>query len=284
MESRSLFARILMHAIIIIMVLVWVVPTLGILISSFRPASEVLNTGWWTVFKSPLEVTQFTVENYESIIERAGMGTAFRNSVFIASIGTLLPVTAAAFAAFGFSRLNFWGKRFLFGIIIGLIVVPLQMTFIPVLRIYHQVGLSGTFLGVWLAHTAYGLPFAVFMLHNFFSALPRDLFEAAYIDGASVLSVFFRIALPLSVPALASLIIFQFLWVWNDLLVSLIYLGGTRDVAPLTVRLASLVGSYGQDWHLLTAAAFISIVIPVVVFIGLQKYFVRGILAGSVKS
>ncbi len=284
MESRNLFMRMLMHAVIIIMVLIWVVPTLGILISSIRPASDVLNTGWWTVFKSPLEVTQFTVENYESIIERAGMGTAFRNSVIIASVGTLLPVTTAAFAAFGFSRLNFWGKRFLFGIIIGLIVVPLQMTFIPVLRVYHQVGLSGTFLGVWLAHTAYGLPFAVFMLHNFFSALPRDLFEAAYIDGASLLSVFFRIALPLSVPALASLIIFQFLWVWNDLLVSLIYLGGTRDVAPLTVRLASLVGSYGQDWHLLTAAAFISIVVPVVVFIGLQKYFVRGILAGSVKS
>ncbi len=284
MESRNLFMRMLMHAVIIIMVLIWVVPTLGILISSIRPASDVLNTGWWTVFKSPLEVTQFTVENYESIIERAGMGTAFRNSVIISSVGTLLPVTTAAFAAFGFSRLNFWGKRFLFGIIIGLIVVPLQMTFIPVLRVYHQVGLSGTFLGVWLAHTAYGLPFAVFMLHNFFSALPRDLFEAAYIDGASLLSVFFRIALPLSVPALASLIIFQFLWVWNDLLVSLIYLGGTRDVAPLTVRLASLVGSYGQDWHLLTAAAFISIVVPVVVFIGLQKYFVRGILAGSVKS
>ena len=284
MEPRSLFARILMHAVIATLVLIWVVPTLGILISSFRPSSDVLNTGWWTVFKSPLEVTQFTVENYESIIERAGMGTAFRNSAIIASIGTLLPVTAAAFAAFGFSSLNFWGKKVLFGIIIGLIVVPLQMTFIPVLRIYHGIGLSGTFMGVWLAHTAYGLPFAVFMLHNFFSALPRDLFEAAYIDGASVLSVFFRIALPLSVPALASLIIFQFLWVWNDLLVSLIYLGGTRDVAPLTVRLASLVGSYGQDWHLLTAAAFISIVVPVVVFIGLQKYFVRGILAGSVKS
>ncbi len=284
MEPRSLFTRILMHAVIAILVLIWVIPTLGMLVSSFRQASDVLNTGWWTVFKSPLEVTQFTVENYESIIERAGMGTAFRNSAIIASIGTILPVTAAAFAAFGFSSLNFWGKKILFGIIIGLIVVPLQMTFIPVLRIYHEIGLSGTFMGVWLAHTAYGLPFAVFMLHNFFSALPRDLFEAAYIDGASVLSVFFRIALPLSVPALASLIIFQFLWVWNDLLVSLIYLGGTRDVAPLTVRLASLVGSYGQDWHLLTAAAFISIVVPVVVFISLQKYFVRGILAGSVKS
>ncbi len=284
MEPRSLFGKILMHTIIIVLVLIWVVPTLGMLISSFRPASEVLNTGWWTVFKSPLEVTHLTMENYDTVVERAGMGLAFRNTFIIASLGTLIPVTAAALAAFGFSNLNFWGKKIMFGIIIGLIVVPLQMTFIPVLRIYHQIGLSGTFLGVWLAHTAYGLPFAVFMLHNFFSALPRDLFEAAYIDGASVFSTFFRIALPLSVPAIASLVIFQFLWVWNDLLVSLIYLGGTRDVAPLTVRLASLVGSYGQDWHLLTAAAFISIVVPVVVFLGLQRYFVRGILAGSIKS
>ncbi len=284
MEPRSLFGKFLMHGIIIVLVLIWVIPTLGMLISSFRPASDVLNTGWWTVFKSPLEVTQFTVENYETVVDRAGMGLAFRNTLIIAFLGTLIPVTAAALAAFGFSNLNFWGKKIMFGVIIGLIVVPMQMTFIPVLRIYHQIGLSGTFLGVWLAHTAYGLPFAVFMLHNFFSALPRDLFEAAYMDGASVFSTFFRIALPLSVPAIASLIIFQFLWVWNDLLVSLIYLGGTRDVAPLTVRLSSLVGSYGQDWHLLTAAAFISIIVPVVVFLALQRYFVRGILAGSVKS
>jgi len=276
-------SRGLLHILIILAAFTWILPTLGVLISSFRPEAAVLNTGWWTVFTSPLELTRLTLANYQRVFETAGMAMAFRNSFSLAVVGTLLPVIVAAFAAFGFSRLNFTGRKVFFAAMIGPIVVPLQMTFIPILRIYNSLGLSGTFSGVWLAHTGYGLPFAVFMLHNFFSALPKDLFEAAYIDGASIIGVFFRLALPLSVPALASLVIFQFLWVWNDLLVALIYLGGTRDVAPLTLRLSSLVGSQGQSWHLLTSAAFISIVVPVIVFIALQQYFVRGILAGSVK-
>ena len=157
------------------------------------------------------------------------------------------------------------------------------MTFIPILKLYNVLNLSGTFVGLWLAHTGYGLPLAVYMLHNFFQSLPDDLFEAAFIDGASIWTAFVRLAIPLSVPALASLFIFQFLWVWNDLLVALIYLGGSRQVAPLTMRLTNLVGSFGQDWHLLTSAAFISMIVPLIIFFSLQRYFVKGILAGSVK-
>jgi len=157
------------------------------------------------------------------------------------------------------------------------------MTLIPLLRVYNKLGLSGTFLGVWLAHTGYGLPFAVYLLRNFFGGLPKDLFESAYLDGASPLTAFTRLALPLSVPSLASLAIFQFLWVWNDLLVALIYLGGTQQVAPMTLKLSSLVQSLGQNWHLLTAAAFVSMAMPLVLFFSLQRYFVSGILAGSVK-
>jgi len=179
--------------------------------------------------------------------------------------------------------MNFPGRQVLFVIVVGLLVVPLQMTLIPLLRIYNRVGFSGTFLGIWLAHTGYGLPFAVYLLRNFFGSLPKDLFEAAYLDGASPLTAFTRLALPLSVPSLASLAIFQFIWVWNDLLVALIYLGGTEKVAPLTLRLSAMVQSLGQDWHLLTAAAFVSMAVPLLVFFTLQRYFVRGILAGSVK-
>ncbi|MDI3548009.1 MAG: alpha-glucoside transport system permease protein [Halanaerobiales bacterium] len=281
--SRKILPRVILNVVIIGFMFIWFLPTLGLLITSFRPAEEVSSTGWWTVFNSPLKFTQFTTENYREVLKKGGMSTAFKNSFIIAIGGTLIPVAVAAFAAFGLSRLHFKGRGLIYGIIISLLVVPLQMTFIPILKIYNTLNLSGTFAGLWLAHTGYGLPFAVFMLHNFFQSLPDDLFEAAYIDGASIWTVFYRLALPLSVPALASLVIFQFLWVWNDLLVALIYLGGFKDVAPLTMRLSSLVGSYGQNWHLLTSAAFISMVVPLIIFFSLQRYFVRGILAGSVK-
>ena len=167
--------------------------------------------------------------------------------------------------------------------LVGLLVVPLQMTLIPILQLFTRLGLTGTFLGIWLAHTGYGLPFAIYLLRSFFGALPREMFEAAHIDGASPLVVFFQLVLPVSVPALASLAIFQFLWVWNDLLVALVYLGGSPDVAPLTVTVSNLVNSLGQNWQLLTAAAFISMALPLGLFFALQQYFVRGILAGSVK-
>lgn len=276
-------SKIVLNLVLITMIIVWIFPTIGLLITSFRPAEAVSSTGWWSVLNSPLKFTQYTLENYKQVLNKNGMDIAFRNSFIITIFGTLIPVTVAAFAAFGLSHIEFKGRGFIYALIVSLLVVPLQLTFIPILKIYNTFNLSGSFVGLWLAHTGYGLPLTVFMLYNFFSSLPRDLFEAAYIDGASIWTVFYRVALPLSVPALASLIIFQFLWVWNDLLVALIYLGGTQDVAPLTVRLAGLVGSYGQNWHLLTSAAFISMVVPLAIFFSMQRYFVRGILAGSVK-
>lgn len=283
MNIKKSVPRTLLHIFILLMMLVWILPTLGLLITSVRPASEVDSSGWWTIFNSPLKFTQFTLENYNQVLTSGGMATAFRNSFMIAIPGTLIPVALAAFAAFALAKLKFKGRTFLYALIVGLLVVPLQMTFIPILKFYNTLGISGTFPALWLSHTGYGLPFAVFILHNFFNSLPDDLFEAAFIDGASIWQTFTRLALPLSVPALASLIIFQFLWVWNDLLVALIYLGGSQGVAPLTVRLSNLVGSYGQNWHQLTSAAFISIIVPLVIFFSMQKYFVRGILAGSVK-
>jgi len=203
--------------------------------------------------------------------------------LFITIPSTIIPILVAAFAAYAFAWMEFRGRNILFIIIVALLVVPLQMTLIPILRIYNRLGLSGSFFGVWMAHTGYGLPFATYLFRNYFGGLPRDLFESAYIDGASRSKVFFRIVLPLSVPAIASIAIFQFLWVWNDLLVALIYLGGTEDVAPMTLQVSNLVGYLGRDWHLLTAAAFLSMALPLVVFFALQRYFVRGILAGSVK-
>lgn len=273
----------IIHMVIILMCLVWILPTVGLLVSSVRPAHDVASTGWWTVLLNPFDFTQYTMENYRQVLGANGMGRAFLNSLFITIPATLLTIAIAAFGAFAFAWFQFPGRDTLFLIVVGLLVVPLQMTLIPVLRLYSQLGLAGTFVGIWLAHVGYGLPFAIYLLRNFFGSLPSDLFESAFIDGASPLTAFFRLALPLSVPALASLGIFQFLWVWNDLLVGLIYLGGSPDVAPLTVRLSTLVGSFGQSWHVLTAAAFVSMAVPMVVFFALQRYFVRGILAGAVK-
>lgn len=276
-------AKIIINVLLLSIMFIWILPTLGLLITSVRPASEVSSSGWWTVLNSPLKFTQFTLDNYQQVLNVNNMDIAFRNSFIIAIVSTILPVGIASFAAFGLAKLRFKGRMVIYGIIVGLLVIPLQMTFIPILRIFNTLNLNGTFVALWIAHTGYGMPFAVFMLYNFFSSLPDDLFEAAYIDGASMWTVYYKLALPLSVPALASLIIFQFLWTWNDLLVALIYLGGTQDVAPVTVRLANMVGSYGQNWHVLTAGAFISIVVPLILFFSLQRYFVRGILAGSVK-
>ena len=275
--------RLPLHLTIITISLIWIMPTVGLLISSFRPKNAVMSSGWWTVFAHPFEFTQYTLENYIAVLTAQGMGRAFLNSLIISVPSTVIPIAIAALAAYAFAWMDFPGRQLLFVIVVGLLVVPLQMTLIPILRVYNKLGLSGTFLGIWLAHTGYGLPFAIYLLRNFFGALPKELFESAFLDGASWFTAFTRLALPLSVPALASLAIFQFLWVWNDLLVALIYLGGTEEVAPLTLRLSSLVNSLGQNWHLLTAAAFVSMALPLVVFFSLQRYFVRGILAGSVK-
>jgi len=282
-KITRLFSRPLLHIVIISISFMWLMPSAGLLTSSFRVRNDVLSSGWWTVFQHPFEFTQYSLENYAQVITASGLGRAFLNSLIITIPSTIIPIMIAAFAAYAFARMEFPGRQIIFVIVVGLLVVPIQMTLIPVLRVYNKLGLSGTFIGIWLAHTGYGLPFAVYLLRNFFGSLPKDIFESAFLDGASHHTAFFKLALPLSVPALASLAIFQFLWVWNDLLVALIYLGGTEKVAPLTLRLSSLVNSLGQNWHLLTAAAFISMILPLIIFFSLQRYFVRGILAGSVK-
>lgn len=278
-----LLSRSLVHLVVIAVCLAWILPTVGLLVSSFRPAHQVARSGWWTVFADPFNPDNYTLANYQNVLSTQGMWQSLWDSFLITVPSTLLPMVIAALAAFAFAWLPLRGRGAWFALVVALLVVPLQMTLIPILRLYSQLGLAGSLPGVWLAHTGYGLPFAIYLLRNFFASLPRDLFEAAAIDGASPLGMFFRVALPMSVPALASLGIFQFLWVWNDLLVALIYLGGTGGPVPLTLKLSSLVGSFGQQWHVLTAAAFVTMVVPLIVFFALQRYFVRGILAGAVK-
>jgi alpha-glucoside transport system permease protein len=277
---EGITGRLVIHLIVVLLAIVWLVPTLGLLVSSFRPANLVATTGWWTGLAPPY---QFTLDNYVAVLTTNNLAQAFLNSLVITIPATVMPILIAAFAAYAFAWMRFPGRDVLFFAIVGLLVVPLQTTLIPILRLYNGTHLTGTFPGIWLAHTAYGLPFATYLLRSFFGGLPSEMFEAAEIDGASPLTAFFELLLPVSVPALAALVIFQFLWVWNDLLVALIYLGGDPTVAPLTVAVSNLVNSLGQNWQLLTAAAFISMALPLLVFLTLQRYFVSGILAGSVK-
>jgi len=276
-------SRMPLHTIVILVALIWILPAMGVLVTSFRFPHDVASTGWWVMFKNPFNSAQYTLENYIAVITQCGIGRAFLNSFIITIPATVLPIIIAAFAAFAFAWMRFPGRQSLFVILVGLLVVPLQMTLIPILRVFNRLGLSGTFPGIWLAHTGYGLPLAMYLLHNSVAGLPGDLFDSAEIDGASSFYIFFRLVLPLCLPVIASLAIFQFLWIWNDLLVALVYLGGAPSVAPITVQVSSLVGSYGQAWELLTAAVFISIIPPLILFFSLQRYFVRGILAGSIK-
>ena len=217
----------------------------------------------------------------EVISQGNNLGGAFMNSVAVAIPATIIPILIAAFAAYGFAWLNFPGRRSLFIMVVALLVVPLQIALVPILQDYTKLNLNGTFLAIWMAHTGFGLPLAIYLLFNYISQLPRDILESAFIDGASNFTIFTRLILPLSVPALASFAIFQFLWVWNDYLVALVFLGDKTRV--VTSALAAIVGERGQDWHLLTAGAFISMLLPLAVFFALQRYFVRGMLAGSVK-
>lgn len=277
---KTNLARIPLHIVVIVIGLLWFIPSFGLLVSSFRPAQEIATSGWWEAFVPPINLS---LDLYKEALTQRNMAQSFVNSLFITIPATIIPIMAAAFAAYAFAWLDFPGRNVLFTIVVALLVVPLQLTFIPILRVYNQLGLTGTFFGLWLAHAAYGIPFAIYLLRNAVGGLPKDLFESAYLDGASSFDIFFRIVMPLVVPAIASLVIFQFLWVWNDLLVALIYLGGTPSVAPMTVTIGNLVNSLGGNWQVLTAAAFISMVLPLLVFFSLQRYFVKGILAGSVK-
>ncbi|MGB3713200.1 MAG: carbohydrate ABC transporter permease [Candidatus Promineifilaceae bacterium] len=271
------------RAVIVIIVAIWTLPTVGMLVSSLRNPNDIRATGWWTVFAHPFETAQWTLDNYVNVLTADGMGNAFINSLIITIPATVIPITIAAFAAYAFAWMKFRGRDLLFALVVALLVVPLQMALIPILRLYTSLDLNGTFLGTWLAHTGFGLPLAIYLLYGFISQLPRDLFESAFIDGASHYTAFTRLVLPLSLPALASFAIFQFLWVWNDLLVALVFLGTNEEVAIVTSRLSALVGTKGEQWHLLTAGAFVSMLVPLTIFFLLQRYFVRGLLAGSVK-
>lgn len=364
MKRQKRFGGLLVNGSLLLIVLIWSIPTLGLLISSFRSRYDIQTSGWWMIFPhrewqkvktldpaqlgldpnavmnvegvqgtfdqlregitSPDGKTQviwlgnkrlgqievqkrvwtvtwnFTLENYKEIlaptdvqvtnpdgtvdtIPGQNMTQAFLNSLAVSIPSTIIPILIAAFAAYAFAWMSFPGRRILFIMIIGLLVVPLQIALVPILRDYNRLGLNGTFLSVWLAHTGFGLALATYLLYNYISTLPRETLESAFIDGASPFTVFTRLVLPLSVPALASFAIFQFLWVWNDYLVALTFLGVDPSYKVVTQRLADLTGTFGNDWQLLTAGAFFTMVLPLVVFIALQRYFVRGLLAGSVK-
>jgi alpha-glucoside transport system permease protein len=280
---------------VLVIVVIWLVPAAGVLITSFRPEALADSSGWWTALAHPFRAAEWTFENYEFALDVGGFGNAFLNSLAVAIPSTVIPIAIAAFAAYAFSWMEFRGRYVLFVAVVGLLVVPLQMALIPILRLYTdgaQLGrflifpdldIGGTFLGVWLAHTGFGLPLAIYLLRNYIGSLPSSLIESAKIDGADHFTIFWRLIVPLSVPALAAFAIFQFLWVWNDLLVAYVFLGGTSENQVLTIALANLVGSRGENWHLLTAAAFISMALPLAVFFSLQRYFVRGLTAGAVK-
>ena len=354
---------LLVNGTLLILVILWSIPTMGLFISSWRERIDIQTSGWWTVLPhrewvtlatmdpkelgldatGPMEIEgavatfeelregietptgkriqwvgnrrlgrievqeqqwtvnwNFTIENYNQVLNGKDFeyqrpdGTvevipgdnfwgALLNSIAVAIPATVIPILIAAFAAYGFAWMNFSGRRLFFIMIVALLVVPLQIALVPILRDYAALDLNGTFLAIWLAHTGFGLPLAVYLLFNYIRSLPRELLESSFIDGASHFTVFRYLVLPLSLPALASFAIFQFLWVWNDYLVALIFLGGNKETEVLTMRLANLVGSRGNDWHLLTAGAFVTMVLPMIVFFSLQRYFIRGLLAGSVK-
>jgi alpha-glucoside transport system permease protein len=276
------WSKVWINLTVIVLCVVWTVPTLGLFITSFRSKDAITNSGWWTVFTNPQGA--FTLDNYQKVLFGGdGMADAFLNTLAVTVPAVVIPILIAAFAAYGFAWMQFTGKRVLFITVVALLVVPLQISLIPVLKAYLAIDLNGTFLAVWLAHAGFGLALATYLLYNYISQLPRDIIESAAIDGASHFTTFRRLILPLSLPALAAFAIFQFLWVWNDLLVAQTFLGGSKDVQVMTQRLVSMTGSRGQDWQLLTAGAFVSMIVPIIVFLGLQRYFVRGLLAGSVK-
>lgn len=271
----------------IVIAVLWTIPTFGLLVTSFRPESAITTSGWWTAAWQG----GWTLDNYDQVLHGSdtNLATYFVNSLVITIPSVLIPISIAVMAAYAFAWMRFPGRDFLFVAIFALQIVPIQVTMIPLLKLYVQNGFAGSeapgggFYTIWLSHSIFALPLAIYLLHNFMSQIPGELIESARVDGAAHVQIFTRIMLPLMAPAIAAFGIFQFLWVWNDLLVALVFGGGSLEVSPLTVRLAELSGTRGNDWFLLSAGAFVSLVIPLIVFLSLQRYFVRGLLAGSVK-
>lgn len=258
----------------------FVIPTLGLLVTSFRTREDATSTSWWGAILRFWD-NDWTLNSYREVLD-AGMGNAFINSLVVTIPATIIPILIAAMAAYAFTFLEFRGRDWLFVLVVGLLVVPNQVALMPLLQLFNQFGLVGEFITVWLAHTGFGMPLAVFILRNYMSTLPKAVIESAKIDGASHYQTFWRLILPMSVPALAAFAIFQFLWVWNDLLIAVLFIGSGRNEV-VTVALQGLIGQYGQRWDLLSSGAFISMLVPVIVFFALQRYFVRGMTAGAVK-
>ena len=299
MKKREPLRSFFINGLLLFICVVWTLPTFGLLLTSFRDRDVVGKTGWWTIFTRPSQAN-LTLDNYQQVlsgkkitlvdqhknkrtVKGDNLSRAFLNSLTVSIPAVVIPILIASFAAYGFAWMDFYGRKILFVVVVALLVVPLQIALIPLLRDYGRLGLTGTFLAVWLAHTGFGLPLSVYLMYNYICQLPRSIIESAIIDGCSHFGVFWKLVLPLSVPAIASLSIFQFLWVWNDLLVALVFIGSKPGVEVLTQRLLYMIGTRGQDWHLLCAGAFVSMLLPLTVFLSLQRYFVRGLLAGSVK-
>ncbi|MDA8927582.1 carbohydrate ABC transporter permease [Aquiluna sp.] len=295
-RAKDIFSSPFASAAAWIIAVVWTVPTFGLLVSSIRPETDINSSGWWNFFVQP----NISFENYQKVLfegttTNPPLFQFFFNSLAVTIPAVIFPITLAVFAAYALAWFDFKGRDVLFFGIFALQVVPLQLTLIPLLQLFAKglvigdttiipdLGITGTYIPIWIAHTIFALPLAVFLLHNFISQIPKELIEAARVDGAGPFTLFTKIILPLSAPAIASFLIFQFLWVWNDLLVGLTFGAGSKEVAPMTVRIAEMVGTRGSGWEVLTAGAFVSMIVPLIVFFALQRYFVRGLLAGSVK-
>jgi alpha-glucoside transport system permease protein len=274
---RRFLASTPAHILLIIVGLLWLVPTIGLFLTSLLSAEDYLEGGWWQIFSEP---SKFTLENYSAIFDNETITSSLVTTIWIAIGGTLLPIIVGALAGYAFAWLEFPGRDWLFVVVIALLVVPLQMALIPMFRFYETLNINDTIWALILFHTAFGLPFAIFLLRNFFIGIPKDLLEAARIDGASEIRIFVRLILPLGLPAIASLAIFQFLWTWNDLLVALVF---GRDTQPLTVAIYRQLAQFGANIEIIAPATFVSLVIPLTVFFAFQRYFVQGLLAGSVK-
>jgi alpha-glucoside transport system permease protein len=279
LQRRGFLRRLPLHLTVWVVMAIWLIPTLGLMVNSFRTVPDMNKAGWWTTLFPP---SGFTLASYQQIFQTPGFGDALINSLLITIPATVLQVVIATFAGYAFAWMRFPGRDLFFIIIVGLMVVPVQMTFIPVLKLFAATGLAGTFIAVWLAHAGYGLPFQTYLLRSYIGSLPKEVFESAEIDGANHAVRFWRLVVPMSIPAIAANTIFVFLGVWNDLLIAVTYLGQSPN-RPLTVFIGQQTTSLGAGWQVLTAAAVIQMALPLAVFLGLQRYFVRGISAGAVK-